>query len=123
SAQSTCAYWKGWYKSSFRDRKEFVETPTHGYEATREAARGHSPRVGGGTSRVTNHDEEPAPLAGLGRRVHHPSGRSGGHIRACPDSLVASRIHNRPRQALARHPNSRRSEVRFRGQPGNHLRF
>ena len=24
----------------------------------------------------------------MGRHLHHSAGRSGGHIRACPDSLV-----------------------------------
>jgi len=53
---------------------------------------------------MTNHHEEPAPLPAPGRRVHHSVGRSGGHIRACPYSLVGVTNHNRPRQALARHP-------------------
>src|SRR5262249_31707783 len=34
---------------------------------------------------------DPASCAGLGRRVHHSACRSGGHIRACRSSLVASR--------------------------------
>jgi phosphomannomutase len=42
----------------------------------------------------------------MGSHILHPVGRSGGHIHACPYSLVASRIHNRLRQAFARHPNS-----------------
>ena len=53
-----------------------------------------SASTGGGSSA----DDKPsrradsASGAGLGRRVHHPVGRSGGHIRACPYSLVASRF-------------------------------
>ena len=53
-----------------------------------------SASAGGGSSA----DDKPsrradsASGAGLGRRVHHPVGRSGGHIRACPYSLVASRF-------------------------------
>src|SRR5262249_9590203 len=53
-----------------------------------------SPRVGGGRSADDNPSRRagsPSWAAGLGRRVH-PVGRSGGHIRACPHSLVASRI-------------------------------
>ena len=65
-------------------------------EAETGDARGrrrHSRRAGGGSSA----DDKPSSrragsafCASLGRRVHHPVGRSGGHIRACPYSLVAS---------------------------------
>jgi len=53
-----------------------------------------SRRVGGGSSAGDKPSRRAgsASCAGLGRRVHHPVGRSGGHIRACPHSLVASRI-------------------------------
>ena len=64
--------------------------------ATRQRARSRwrrSPKVGGESSA----DDKPsrradsASCAGLGRRVHHSACRSGGHIRACRSSLVASR--------------------------------
>ena len=41
-------------------------------------------------------DDKPSPTAGsafcagLGRHILHPADGSGGHIRACPESLVAS---------------------------------
>ena len=61
-----------------------------------------------GVAPMTNDHEEPgsASCAGLGRRVHHPVGRSGGYIRACPDSLVVSRITTGRAKRLPGHPNS-----------------
>ena len=103
--------------------------------ATRQRARSRwrrSPKVGGESSA----DDKPsrradsASCAGLGRRVHHPIGRSRGHIRACPYSLVESqRAALRacsPSQFLRRRCRARdfillitrRSDVRFRGQSG-----
>src|SRR5215831_21263331 len=61
-------------------------TPIYGYEPTREAAMAAFAKTGGGSSA----DDKPSRRAGsascasLGRRVHHPVGRSGGRIRACP---------------------------------------
>src|SRR5262249_27019750 len=47
-----------------------------------------------GVAPMTNHDDVPDPTscAGMGSHILHPVGRSGGHIRACPYSLMASRI-------------------------------
>ena len=111
--------------------------PTHGYEPTREAAMRRSRRVGGGSSG----DDKPsqrvdtAACAGLGHRVHHPVGRSGGDIRPCPYSLVASRTTTGHAKRLPAIPIlasamqgarlhtslTRRSDFPFRGQTGKHL--
>jgi hypothetical protein len=47
--------------------------------------------------------------AGLGRHILHPADRSGGHIRACPESLVASPapIACQPSQFLRRRRRAR----------------
>src|SRR6516225_9998605 len=56
--------------------------------------RPRSPKAGGGSSA----DDKPPRRAGsafcasMGSHILHPVGRSGGHIRACPYSLVASRV-------------------------------
>jgi len=84
-----------------------------------------------GVAPMTNHHaERAASCAGLGRRVHHPVGRSGGHIRACPYSLVASQPAAPsacpPSQFLRRRCRARdfilliaQREVRFGAKPEN----
>src|SRR5262249_2616230 len=66
-------------------------TPTRGYEPTREAAMAAFAKSWRREEPMTNHHEEPAPLPALVWAV------------VFTILLVA---HNRPRQALARHPNS-----------------
>ena len=74
-----------------------VTTKTAADARLRANARGRDGGVFAKSCGESSADDKPsrradsASCAGLGRRVHHSACRSGGHIRACRSSLVASR--------------------------------
>ena len=79
---------------------------------------------------MTNHDDMPTRFPALVWAVilHHSAGRSGGHIRACLNSLVASRITTRrsveagARRAAPPTPGATQLGQRARGVVSLHLR-